>query len=52
VELLNGVSQYIQKKEPGTTRYQINVEANKKSGVEEVIMLERSVPVFLTVANG
>lgn len=41
VELLNEVSQYVQKNELGTTRYQINVEVNKKSGVEEVIMLER-----------
>ncbi|KAE9374715.1 hypothetical protein N431DRAFT_556955 [Stipitochalara longipes BDJ] len=40
IELLNGVSQYIQKNEPGTTRYQINVEVNKKSGVEQVILLE------------
>jgi hypothetical protein len=42
VELLNEVSQYVQKNESGTTRYQINVEVNKKSGVEEVIMFERS----------
>ena len=40
VELLNEVSSYIQSNEPGTTRYQINVEVNKKSGVEEVILLE------------
>jgi hypothetical protein len=40
VELLNEVSQYVQKNEPGTTRYQINVEVNKKSGIEEVIMIE------------
>ncbi|KAH8767947.1 hypothetical protein BGZ57DRAFT_748746 [Hyaloscypha finlandica] len=40
VELLNGVSQYVHKNEPGTTRYQINVEVNKKSGVEEIIMFE------------
>jgi quinol monooxygenase YgiN len=47
VELLNGVSQYIQKNEPGTTRYQINVETNKKSGIEEVILLERSDSLYL-----
>jgi hypothetical protein len=47
VELLNEVSQYVQKNEPGTTRYQINVEMNKKSGVEEVIMIERSATLRL-----
>jgi quinol monooxygenase YgiN len=44
VELLNEVSKYVEKNEPGTLKYQINKEVNKKSGVEEVIMIERSVP--------
>jgi len=43
VELLTEVSQYVQKNEPGTLKYQIIREVNKKSGVEEVIMLETFV---------
>lgn len=43
VELLSEVSEYVKASEPGTTRYQITREVNKKSGVEEVIMLERLV---------
>jgi len=44
VELLNQVSVYVKNNEPGTLRYEITREVNKKSGVEEVIMLETFVP--------
>ncbi|KAM3080911.1 hypothetical protein ACMFMG_004871 [Clarireedia jacksonii] len=40
VELLNGVSQHVKDNEPGTLRYEVNREVNKKDGVEQVIMLE------------
>jgi hypothetical protein len=51
VELLNEVSKYVQNNEPGTTKYQINVEVNKKSGVEEVIMLERSASLSCIIPS-
>lgn len=41
MELLQGVSQYVKDNEPDTLRYEIVRQVNKKSGVEEVIMLER-----------
>lgn len=40
VELLTEMSTYVHEHELGTTRYQITREVNKKSGVEEIIMLE------------
>ena len=41
VELLSEVSVYVEKYEPGTLKYQITREVNKKNGVEEIIMIER-----------
>ncbi|KAF4626436.1 hypothetical protein G7Y89_g11719 [Cudoniella acicularis] len=40
VELLQGVSEYVKKNEPGTLKYEITRSMNKKAGVEEVVMLE------------
>lgn len=45
VELLQEVSEYVHKNEPDTLKYQINREVNKKSGAEQVIMIETSVPI-------
>lgn len=41
VELLNEVSKYVHNNEPGTLKYQIIRELNKKTGVEQIIMMER-----------
>jgi hypothetical protein len=41
VELLSEVSVYVEKYEPGTLKYQITREVNKKTGVEEIIIIER-----------
>ena len=43
VELLQGVAEYIIKNEPDTLKYQIHREVNKKTGVDEVIVLETFV---------
>jgi hypothetical protein len=43
VELLQEVSEYVKKNEPGTIKYQITRSFNKAAGVEEVILLERFV---------
>ena len=51
VELLNQVSVYVKNNEPGTLRYEITREVNKKSGVEEVIMLETFVTPFILGPN-
>lgn len=40
-ELLNEVSAYVQENEPGTLKYEVNKEINKKSGAVEIIMMER-----------
>jgi hypothetical protein len=45
VELLQEVSEYVKKNEPDTLKYEINLEVNKKSGAEQVIMIETSVPI-------
>ena len=37
------MSSFVKKNEPGTLKYQIMRETNKKSGVEEVVMFERYV---------
>jgi quinol monooxygenase YgiN len=42
VELLNEVSKYIIKNEPGTLRYEITREKNKKTAEEQIVMIERS----------
>lgn len=41
VELLNEVAVYVKEKEPGTLKYEIHRQINKKSGDDEVIMIER-----------
>lgn len=41
VELLNEVAAYVKEKEPGTLKYEIIRQINKKSGDDEVIMIER-----------
>ena len=40
VELLQEVSEYVKQNEPGTLKYEIHREVNKKSGAEQVIMIE------------
>ncbi|KUJ19770.1 uncharacterized protein LY89DRAFT_611580 [Mollisia scopiformis] len=40
VELLQGVAAYVKENEPQTLRYEISRQANKKTGDEEVIMVE------------
>ncbi|KAF8866038.1 hypothetical protein BDZ45DRAFT_668420 [Acephala macrosclerotiorum] len=40
VELLQQVAGYVKDNEPGTLKYQIVRQVNKKSGAEEIIMLE------------
>ncbi|ESZ99331.1 hypothetical protein SBOR_0293 [Sclerotinia borealis F-4128] len=39
-ELLNEISKHVHATEPGTLKYEVNKEVNKKSGAEEIIMLE------------
>ncbi|RDW70167.1 hypothetical protein BP5796_08564 [Coleophoma crateriformis] len=39
-ELLTEVSEYVRSNEPDVLRYQVNREVNKKTGTEEIIMLE------------
>lgn len=41
IELLQEVSVYVKDNEPNTLRYEITRQVNKKSGVDEIIMLER-----------
>lgn len=41
IELIHGIAEYVQKNETGTLKYQMNREVNKKSGLEEIIMIER-----------
>jgi hypothetical protein len=41
VELLKEIAEYVEKSEPGTLRYEIHREINKKSGDDEVIVVER-----------
>jgi hypothetical protein len=43
VELLQEVSKYVKDNEPDTLKYEINREVNKKSGAEQVIMIETQV---------
>jgi hypothetical protein len=50
VELLQGVSEYVEKNEPGTLKYQITVET-KKSGESYIIMIESFVPLQLIFIN-
>ncbi|RFU33889.1 hypothetical protein B7463_g2422, partial [Scytalidium lignicola] len=52
VELLKGMSEYVKANEPGTLRYHIHREVNKKSGVEEVIMLETYTDKKALAAHG
>ncbi|KAG0648524.1 hypothetical protein D0Z07_5264 [Hyphodiscus hymeniophilus] len=40
VELLQEVSEYVKNNEPDTLKYEIIREVNKKSGAEQVIMIE------------
>jgi len=40
VELLDEMSSFVKNNEPGTLKYHIMRETNKKSGVEEVVMFE------------
>ncbi|KAH8821753.1 hypothetical protein F5884DRAFT_101713 [Xylogone sp. PMI_703] len=40
VELLKTLSEWVKVNEPGTLRYHVHREVNKKNGVEEVFMLE------------
>ncbi|KAL3427086.1 hypothetical protein PVAG01_00595 [Phlyctema vagabunda] len=40
IELLLEVSKYVVDNEPDTLKYHIHLESNKKTGVEEVIILE------------
>lgn len=37
------VAEYVQNSEPTTLKYQILVQKNKKTGVDEIVVLERSV---------
>lgn len=46
IELLQGVAVYVKANEPNTLKYEIVRQVNKKSGVEEIIMLERFVQLF------
>jgi quinol monooxygenase YgiN len=46
IELLQGVAVYVRENEPNTLKYEIVRQVNKKSGVEEIIMLERYVQLF------
>jgi hypothetical protein len=48
VELLQEVSEYVKKNEPDTLKYEINREVNKKSGAEQIIMIETLVPLLPT----
>jgi hypothetical protein len=40
IELLNGMSKFVQENEPQTLRYQIHREVNKKTGVDDLVLLE------------
>ena len=41
IELLNKVSEYVKENEQGTLKYEINREVNRKTGAEQIIMIER-----------
>ncbi|KAG4027756.1 hypothetical protein MFRU_027g00490 [Monilinia fructicola] len=51
-ELLNEVSAYVQENEPGTLKYEVNKEINKKSGAVEIIMMESYKDKAAIAAHG
>ncbi|CAD6439443.1 ded0aac4-fbad-4099-a19a-16c0bfbaea6a [Sclerotinia trifoliorum] len=51
-ELLNEISQYIKANEPGTLKYEVNKEVNKKSGAEEIILVESYKDKAAITAHG
>lgn len=43
IELLTTMAKFVQENEPKTLKYQLHREINKKSGVDDIVMLERCV---------
>ncbi|KAF7921192.1 uncharacterized protein EAE98_008618 [Botrytis deweyae] len=51
-ELLNEISTHIEATEPGTLKYEIKKEVNKKTGAVEIVMLESYKDKAAIAAHG